>query len=92
MEQHCDLRNVHKSAFGDFVDFDLHVVDSWLRFRISGGALAALSGPARLSALKAFELYTECIKEIATDLSAKKAGNGRLAIISSDFSGTPKCR
>lgn len=85
MEQEHGVRNVNKSAFGDFIDFDLHVFDSWRQCRISGTALAMLGGSARISGLKAFELYEANIKQIAASLLATKTGNGRLAIISSDI-------
>lgn len=86
MEQDHGVRNVSKSAFGDFIDFDLRVVDSWRQCRISGTALAMLGGSAKkMSGLKAFEQYETDIKQIAANLLATKAGNGRLAIISSDI-------
>jgi hypothetical protein len=85
MEQVCGVRNVHKSAFGDFIDFDLRVVDSWRQCRISGTALAMLGGSARISGLKAFQQYEADIQQIAANLLANNTGNGRLAIISSDI-------
>ena len=85
MEQECGVRNVHKSAFGDFIDFDLRVVDSWRQCRISGTALAVLGGSARISRLKVFEQHQADIRQIAANLLATKAGSGRLAIISSDI-------
>ncbi|WP_373987993.1 hypothetical protein [Duganella sp. BuS-21] len=85
MEQQQSLRNVQKSAYGDFIDFDVQVVDSWRQCRISGSALAMLGGASRVSGLKAFALHEARIQEIAADLSAAKLGGGRLAIISSDI-------
>lgn len=85
MEQDHGVRNVNKSTFGDFIDFDLRVVDSWRQCRISGTALAMLGGSAKMSGLKAFERYEADITQIAASLLASKAGNGRLAIISSDI-------
>jgi len=85
MEADHGVRNVQKSAFGDFIDFDLQVVDSWRQCRISGTALAMLGGAARISGLRAFEQYEADIKQIAASLLATKTGNGRLAIISSDI-------
>jgi hypothetical protein len=85
MEQdHC-VRNVNKSRFGDFVDFELRVVDSWCQCRISGTALAMLGGSAKMSGLKAFELYEGRIQQLAAGLLADGTGRGRLAIISSDI-------
>ncbi|MYM24498.1 hypothetical protein GTP46_17785 [Duganella sp. FT135W] len=85
MEQEHGVRNVNKSAFGDFIDFDLRVVDSWRQCRISGTALVMLGSPAKVSGLKAFELYEARIGQIAASLSTTRAGGGRLAIISSDI-------
>lgn len=85
MEQEYGVRNVNKSTFGDFVDFDLRVVDSCCQCRISGTALAMLGGSVRVSGLKAFEKYEMDIKQIAASLLATKTGNGRLTIISSDI-------
>ncbi|MHA4866791.1 hypothetical protein ACXZ1M_03735 [Duganella sp. PWIR1] len=85
MEQQQSLRNVQKSVYGDFIDFDVQVVDSWRQCRISGSALAMLGGASRVSGLKAFALHQARIKEIAADLSAAKLDGGRLAIISSDI-------
>ena len=85
MEQEYGVRNVNKSVYGDFIDFDLRVVDSWRQCRISGTALAMLGGAARISGLKAFEQYETDIKQIAAGLLATKTDTGRLAIISSDI-------
>lgn len=85
MEQQQSLRNVQKSVYGDFIDFDVQVVDSWRQCRISGSALAMLGGASRVSGLKAFALHQTRIKAIAADLSAAKLDGGRLAIISSDI-------
>lgn len=85
MEADHSVRNVNKSAFGDFIDFDLRVVDSWRQCRISGTALVMLGGSTKISGLKAFELYEARIQQIAANLLAARMGSGRLAIISSDI-------
>jgi hypothetical protein len=85
MEQDHGVRNVNKSTFGDFIDFELRVVDSWRQCRISGTALAMLGGSARISGLKAFQLNEARIGQLAAGLLADRAGLGRLAIISSDI-------
>ena len=85
MEQDHAVRNVNKSAFGDFIDFEMRVVDSWRQCRISGTALVMLGGSARMSGLKAFEQNEDRIQQIAADLLAARMGSGRLAIISSDI-------
>lgn len=85
MEQPQSLKNVQKSAYGDFIDFEVQVVDSWRPCRISGSALAMLGGASRISGLKAFALHQARIQAIAADLSKATMGGGRLAIITSDI-------
>jgi hypothetical protein len=72
---------VNKSTFGDFIDFDLQVVDSWRQCRISGTALAMLGLCRRTEGIREVRNgYQANCRQLARD-----PAGGRLTIISPIF-------